>query len=710
MSHPQILFPQTTFTGPSLLQARRETIQQVTVKAQLKKLKETGQYDCFNLKWQPIYDDKSRWPSPPPVYWDSDVVKWIEAACYMLTEHYDAEIDAAVRELVQMIRDAQQEDGYIDVYFTVIEPGKRWSNLRDQHELYNAGHLTEAALAHSNYYKNDLLIEVVHKYVKLIRSVFGPGEDQRHGYPGHPEIELALIRFYSTTGNQDAYDLAQYFIEERGNPTGQDGMMYYDWEREKRGDSPWKRPDSFPMHPAHWYSQAHQPILQQNSIEGHAVRALYLLTGVANLLSLDELGIKPFAGKEQYLKTLRTLWNNMVDKKMYLTGGIGSMMQWEGFGIDYFLPQGSGEGGCYNETCASIGVIMLAERLLHLELDSKYADVMELCLYNAVMTAMSLGVSTIGRGARTRAGSSVLTSEKDKNIRAAWFDTSCCPPNVSRLYGSIGGYLWDYGGQGQDLFVNVHLYTTAEVSFQVDEHAVIFRQKSNWPWEGNVTFELEAPPTANTTVRLRIPGWAKKRFMLTPTVKSATLENGYLVLPSSYTSDNKVFSIEIQGFEPRYISPHPYTNQRTLTLARGPLIYCVEDVDNPWEQDHFRNVGITIGTEVSEEEHVIDKMGERYVGLRTVGWVRKMDQWLQREVGLEPGLSVQGQVPEAKELLFIPYYLRANRGGRGFPPAYLHYAIEPAPREDAVDTVRSLGIESGQIGVAWTDAMYLRPE
>ncbi|KAI0114487.1 hypothetical protein GGR51DRAFT_577502 [Nemania sp. FL0031] len=659
MSHPQVLFPQTTFTGPSLLQARRETIQQVTVKAQLKKLKETGQYECFNLKWQPIYEDKSRWPSPPPVYWDSDVAKWIEGACYMLTEQYDAEIDAAVRELVQMIRDAQQEDGYIDVYFTVIEPGKRWSNLRDQHELYNAGHLIEAALAHSNYYKNDLLIEVIHKYVKLIRSVFGPGNDQRHGYPGHPEIELALARFYSATGNQDAYDLAQYFIEERGNPTGQEGKMYYEWEREKRGDNPWKRPDCYPMHLDFWYSQAHMPILQQKTIEGHAVRALYLFTGVANLLSLDELGIKPFAAKEQYLETLRTLWNNMVDKKMYLTGGIGSMMQWEGFGIDYYLPQGSDEGGCYNETCASIGVMMLAERLLHVELNSKYADVMELCLYNAVMTAMSLG------GNAFTYVNQLASSEKDKNVRAAWFDTSCCPPNVSRLFGSLGGYLWDYGGHGKEIFINVHLYTTAKVSFQVDEHPVVFEQKSNWPWEGNVIFHLDVPPTANTTIRLRIPSWAKKRFTLTPTLKSATVADGYLVLPPSYTSGNKAFTLQVHGFEPRYISPHPYTNQRTLTLARGPLIYCVEDVDNPWENDHFRNVGISFGSPVSEEEHVIEEMGERYVGLRAVGWARKVDQWSQGEQGLEPGLSIAAEVPEAKELSFIPYYLRANRGGKG---------------------------------------------
>ncbi|KAI1331873.1 glycoside hydrolase family 127 protein [Xylariaceae sp. FL0255] len=666
MSFPQALFTQTTFTGPSLLQARRETIQKVTVKAQLKRLKESGQYYCFNLKWQPVYDDKSRWPAPPTVYWDSDIAKWIEGACYALAESYDAEIDAAVRELVQMIRGAQQVDGYLDVYFTVIEPGKRWTNVRDQHELYNAGHMIEAALAHSNYYQNDLLLETIQKHIKLIHSVFGPGEDQLHGYPGHPEIELALVRLYEATGNQDAYDLAKYFIEERGNPTGQNGKNYYQWELERRGDNPWQRPDCYPMHAENWYNQAHKPILEQKTMEGHAVRALYLYTGLANILSLDKFGTKSYASNAPYFETLKTLWDNMVDKKMYLTGGIGSMMQWEGFGIDYFLPQGSDDGGCYNETCASIGVILLAERMLHLDLNSKYSDVMELCLYNAIMTGVNL------TGNAFTYVNQLASSDKDKSRRSEWFDTSCCPPNVSRLFGSLGGYLWDYGGKEQDVFINVHLYTTAKVSFQVDKQDVVFEQKSNWPWEGKVIFQFEAPPSTKTTIKLRIPGWAGKHFELTPALKDPEIVKGYLVLPPSYTSETKSFTIEIGGFKPRLISPHPYTNQHTLTLARGPLIYCVEDIDNPWEQDHFRNVGISLGAEVREEKHVMtngnDATGERYVGLRTAGWVRQMDHWSTADSGAEPGSSSRDSLTTAKkerDLVFIPYYIRANRGGSG---------------------------------------------
>ncbi|KAI1088662.1 glycoside hydrolase family 127 protein [Rostrohypoxylon terebratum] len=659
MSHPQTLFTQTSFHGPSLLQTRRTTIARTTVKAQLKKLRDTGRYGCFSLRRQPVYDDRSRWPCPPPVYWDSDIAKWIEGACYLLAEVYDAEVDAAVRDIVRMACAAQAEDGYLNTWF-LITGEERWANVRDLHELYCAGHLIEAALAHSKYYKNDLLMEPIEKYVKLIATVFGPGPGQRHGYPGHPEIELALLRLYAETGNEDAYKLAKYFVEERGNPTGQEGLPYYDWERIKRGDSPWKRSDSYQMHTSNWYNQAHTPILEQDSVEGHAVRAMYLYTGVADLLCLDELGVKSYTHKSEYFGALSRLWNNMVDKKMYLTGGIGSMWQWEGFGIDYFLPQGSDEGGCYNETCASIGVIMLAERLLHLDLNSKYADVMELCLYNAVMTGLSL------EGTAFTYVNQLASSDVDRNRREDWFDTSCCPPNVMRLFGSLGGYLWDYGGTGKDVYVNVHLYTTAKVKFQVEDQEISLEQKSNWPWEGNTLFQLEAPAATNVTIRLRIPSWAQGRFTLTPSQRPVKIEKGYLELPPAYTSSNSAFSIQIDEFKPRFISPHPYTNQNTLTLARGPLIYCVEDVDNPWEQDHFRNVGIKSDSPVSESDEELGQIGERYVALRSVGLIRKIDDRSESEAGIPPGSSVpQTVMAEKKELIFIPYYLRANRGGRG---------------------------------------------
>lgn len=367
--------------------------------------------------------------------------------------------------------------------------------------------MIEAALAHHQYYHNDLFLGPIMKYVHLIRKTFGTGKNQIHGYPGHPEIELALLRLYSVTGNEDSYDLARYFLEERGNPSGVNGRHYFDVEAEARGDAPWKRPDAYPKAKSYWYSQAHQPILEQQTIEGHAVRAMYLLTGAADLLCLDKATVRPLGDKRhQWYDAIKRLWDNMVDKKSYLTGGIGAIKQWEGFGIDYFLPQGTDEGGCYAETCAAIGVVMLAERLLHVDLDSRYADVMELCLYNAILTSMSID------GNSFTYTNQLASSNQDINTREEWFECACCPPNLARLFGSLGGYLWDYGGTKESAFVNVHLYTTATLAFTIEGEEVIVKQSSDWPLKGKISFTIQAPPTLQLTLRLRVPEWAHGHF------------------------------------------------------------------------------------------------------------------------------------------------------------------------------------------------------
>jgi hypothetical protein len=222
--------------------------------------------------------------------------------------------------------------------------------------------LIEAAIAHHQYFENDRLLEPLLKYVDLLYDTFGPG-DKLHGYPGHPEIELALLRLHEVTGNPKHLALGRYFIDERGNPNGVDGKHFYDWEAERRGERPYERPTYFPVRRSYWYQQAHLPILEQDSVEGHSVRAMYLLTGAADSQrkKSSEAGCED---SKDYMTPLKTLWRNMIDKKMYMTGGIGAMDQWEGFGIDYFLPQSTDEGGCYAETCAAIGVMMLAQRMI----------------------------------------------------------------------------------------------------------------------------------------------------------------------------------------------------------------------------------------------------------------------------------------------------------------------------------------------------------
>jgi uncharacterized protein len=234
---------------------------------------------------------------------------------------------------------------------------QRATTLQAHSTRYNAGHLIEAAVAHYQLYKDRTLLDPLLQYIKLLMANFGPEDHQKHGYPGHPEIEIGLLRLYSITQDKKHLNFAKYFVQERGNPKGEDGKHYYDWEAEQRKEKPWERPPCFPMPRSYWYQQAHLPILEQRTIEGHSVRAMYLLTAVADLVRQE-------SDLLNYKEALVQLWSNMVERKMYITGGIGAVDQWEGFGPEYFLPQSTDEGGCYAETCAAIGVMMLAQRML----------------------------------------------------------------------------------------------------------------------------------------------------------------------------------------------------------------------------------------------------------------------------------------------------------------------------------------------------------
>ncbi|ESZ93500.1 DUF1680 domain protein [Sclerotinia borealis F-4128] len=654
MAYPQNSYLQTTFTTPGFISRRRDTVYLTTLLYQLEVLKTTGRYDAFKLQWHPSYNDEPDvWPVPNHLFWDSDIAKWIEGACYFLQCEENSEIDAAVEELVDMIRSAQQEDGYLNIHFTVVEPGKRFTNLRDLHELYNAGHLIEAALAHNQYYRNNLLLEPILKYVDLLASTFGPNPEQKHGYPGHPEIELSFLRLYEKTGDPKHLNLARYFINERGNLKGQDGRHYYDVEAEARGDRPNEMPKYFPEKRSYWYQQAHEPIVEQETIEGHAVRAMYLLTAVSDLVRVDNAG-----DTEAKRTAVERLWNNMVQKKMYLTGGIGAIKQWEGFGIDYFLPSGTDEGGCYSETCAAIGVMMLAERLLQLDLDGKYADIMELCFYNAVSTGMSLN------GRQFTYVNQLASSDTDLSQRAKWFTCACCPPNVTRLLGYIGGYLWtsSYDEKKNFVEVNVHMYASAILKIQVAEHTVELEQKTNWPWDGNIQFELKNPQKIPTTIRLRIPGWAEEWTIL-PKLEGDGPKpvKGYLTIPNDYLKAHPAFQLNIP-LKPRYISPHPYTNQNIVALARGPIVYCVEDYDNPWVDDHFKSLLFDTVGKIMEMNADMNNEPYKRLSVHNAATLCGIPEQARPDVAHK----VEGLIGlDIEELHFIPYALRDNRGGKG---------------------------------------------
>ncbi|TVY92714.1 Non-reducing end beta-L-arabinofuranosidase [Lachnellula willkommii] len=662
MAYPQTSFPHTTFPSTStFISRRRAIVHTTTLPHQLNILKSTGRYSAFKLQFHPSYADKPDvWPVPNHLFWDSDVAKWIEGACYFLQREASPLLEGAVRELVAMIRDAQQADGYLNIHFTVVEPGKRFTNLRDLHELYNAGHLIEAALAHRQCYGDEGdgegLMEPVLKYVDLLCATFGPAPEQKHGYPGHPEIELALLRLYGETRDPKHLTLAEYFIAERGNPTGQDGRHYYDVEAEARGEREHERPVYFPKSRSYWYQQAHEPIVDQQTIEGHSVRAMYLLTAVADLVRIEGPSSARSADRT---KALQRLWRNMTEKKMYLTGGIGAQKQWEGFGIDYFLPSGTDEGGCYAETCAAIGVMMLAERLLQLDLNGKYADVMELCFYNAVMTGMA------SNGKQFTYVNQLASSDSDLSRRAEWFTCACCPPNVTRLLGYIGGYLWSFRTDENEksVAVDIHMYSSATLSIPVGDSLVEIEQSSNWPWEGKIEFTIRNPTDVATSIKLRIPGWAAT-WQISPDLANAHADKGYISLPPEWLKTNTKFHLEIP-LAARFISPHPYTNQNIVALARGPIVYCIEDFDNAWVDDHFKNLVLDPACRVTESTISTPEVGESYIGLTAHNAASHMvinDQ-------LPPHMRVESNSPTQKpgieQLHFIPYALRDNRGGKG---------------------------------------------
>ncbi|KAF7185979.1 Non-reducing end beta-L-arabinofuranosidase [Pseudocercospora fuligena] len=667
MAYPQTAFAATSVHDNSLIGRRRTTVCASTLLYQLQVLKDTGRYDAFKLKWHPVYDEPTVvWPIPNHLFWDSDVAKWIEGACYLLKHKAIPEVDHAIQELVEMIRSAQQPDGYLNIHYTVVEPGKRFTNLRDMHEMYNCGHMIEAALAHSDFYRNDLLLAPMIRYVDLLCETFGPGASQLHGYPGHPEIELALLRLHDRTGDPKHLALARYFITERGNHKGVEDESYFLWEARKRGDDFSRRPAFYPKEAPKclWYHQAHAPIIEQPTIEGHSVRAMYLLTAVADLIRIEP-------SSSQDLNTaLYRLWNNMTDRKMYVTGGIGAIEQWEGFGQDFFLPQGTDEGGCYSETCASIGVMMLAQRLLQIDLDAKFADIMELCLYNTVLTSMSHD----GKGFTY--DNQLASSDESHSKRSEWFTVACCPPNILRLLGQIGGYAWsfDINQSQQSAVVAAHLYISSSLKFSIGGQEVHITQNGGWPWNGDIDFVVETGSVA-VTLKLRIPQWATT-IEMQPWCPDAVREKGYLTLPAEWIAQNRAFKLSIP-LKPRWLAAHPFTNQNTVSLARGPVVYCVEDVDNQWVQDHFK--GVFVNPQNSFEEHQIvdDKTGDEYVGITLQDGARNLPELAAAFAPMLDAEKLKASLehaPPVSALHFIPYYFRSNRGGKGHMRVGLKHA------------------------------------
>lgn len=489
-------------------------------------------------KW--MYDDKNcdknafhGW-----VFQDSDAYKWLEAAAYSLTVNYDEKLRKEADELIDLIASAQLENGYLDTLYIINNRDEIFTNLRDFHELYCFGHLAEAGVAYFNSTRNDKLLDCAVRFADLICDTFG--ENKKKGYDGHEIAELALIKLYEVTKNEKYLNTARFFIDQRGTRP-----YYFDEEHNQHSEGE-----------NYVYNQAHKPPRQQSEAVGHAVRGVYLYSGMAD--------VAKYCNDDELYSACKAIWDNIYSKKMYITGGIGSAADGEAFSFDYDLPNDL----AYCETCASIGLIFFARRMLEAEPDCNIADTIERALYNTVLSGMNedgdrffyvnpLEVLPIASKTDSR-------KRHIKTVRQKWFGCACCPPNLARLLMSLGEYCYTQN----DTTVYVHQY----IGSRVKTNFAIIEQSGNYCVDGKMMFNIKCEKSF--TLALRIPSWCSN-FNFN---KECKIDNGY-----AYFHINSDETIRA-NFEitPRYVkcSNMVRENVGKLALCYGPKVYCMEEKDN----------------------------------------------------------------------------------------------------------------------------------
>ena len=527
-----------TFWTPHLEVNREVTLPRIYQISQ-----ETGRIGNFRLNWKPGMEPK------PHIFWDSDVAKWIEAASYSLGTHPNPELEAKVDEVISLIVAAQQPDGYLNTYFTAVEPQKRWTNLRDWHELYCAGHMIEAAVAHFQATGKRLLLDAMCRYADYIDTVFGNEPGKKRGYPGHEEIELALIKLYQVRGEKRYLYLSKYFVDERGRQP-----HYFDIEAHLRGENL----AAF-QHKTYEYNQSHLPVREQSEVVGHAVRAMYLYSAMADL-ARDLPDQSLFAAD-------RRLWNHLCTTRLYITGGLGPSPYNEGFTTDYDLPNET----AYAETCAAIGFVFWNHRILQLDCNARYADMLERTLYNGVLSGVSLnGEKFFYENPLASLGT---------HHREAWFRVACCPPNIARLFASLGQYIYAVN----DTDIAVHLYMQNTACMTVAGREVTVRQETTYPWNGTITLRLTMDEPAKFGLRLRIPGWCQSAHLKVNGEAfdiASHLEEGYVRVERLWQADDSVELELAMPVERMYAHPNVRQDAGRVGLQRGPFVYCLEGADN----------------------------------------------------------------------------------------------------------------------------------
>ncbi|MGZ3820957.1 MAG: glycoside hydrolase family 127 protein [Mucilaginibacter sp.] len=543
--------------------SRIETNRTVTIPASFARCESTGRVKNFQM----AAEHKGKFCTVYP-FDDTDIYKTVEGASYSLAEHPDAKLSAYLDSLITIVGKAQEPDGYLYTARSIdpVHPQswagpERWVNeSKMSHELYNCGHMYEAAAAHFMATGKRNFLNIALKNADLLVRTFGPGK--LHVAPGHEIVEMGLVRLYRITGKKDYLDLAKFFIDQRG-------IKQYD----KKSKDEWLNGQ---------YFQDDKPVIDQQEAEGHAVRAMYLYSGMADVAALT--------GDTAYLKAIDRIWENMVGKKMYVQGSIGAVGDGERFGENYELPNAT----AYNETCAAIGSVFWNQRMFLLHGDSKYIDVMEKTLYNGLISGVGLdGKSFFYTNAMQIKNSfSGVDTEPE---RSGWFTCSCCPTNVVRLIPSIPGYI--YAEKGNAVYVNLFISGTGNVT--VNNKAVKITQQNNYPWDGGLLFTIDpSEKKMDMDLKIRIPGWAQneaipsdlysyeKRSAQGVEIKvngmpvNYQIEKGYAVLSRKWKKNDKV-EVTLPMDVRRVVanSNIPEDNGK-VALQRGPIMYCAEWKDN----------------------------------------------------------------------------------------------------------------------------------
>ena len=565
------------------------------------------------------------------VFQDSDFAKWIEAAAYSLMWHPDEKLENTLDEAIDDIIAAQRPDGYLNTYFIITGLDKRFTNLMNEHELYCLGHLLEGAIAYYQATGKDKLLKALIKYVDLVDSLMGPEDGKMRGYCGHQEIELALVKLYNITKDEKHLNLAKYFIDERGQKP-----LFFEEECKKFGNKCYWENSLFGFD----YYQADKPVREQQYAIGHSVRAIYMYAGMAD--------VARETNDDSLMEACLRLWNNTTRRQMYVTGGVGSSHFGEAFTFDYDLPNDT----VYAETCASIALAFFAQRMFNIEPLSEYIDVMELCLYNGIIS----GMSADGKSFFYVNPLEVFpdATKKDqlkthvKTERQKWFGCSCCPPNLARLLASFGAYAYS---KIKDTFY-LNLFSESTVSTDLESGSFGLEITTNYPWDEAVKIKI-TEAAENAVLAVRIPDWCKGYTVKTDGIDAKyELKDGYAYFKHIEAGQ----TIELVLYMPVTIlqaNPRIREDIGKVAVKRGPIVYCLEEIDNGKDLHCIYLAG---------EGDFSTKYDAGFFGgaviINSPGKKLKQDDWCPDD------LYREAITPEFEDiqLKWIPYYLWANRG------------------------------------------------